>query len=96
MSEGLVDLTGGSSEKHFLSSSDTQMKIETGQFWKMLKKHHAAGYLMGCSFADHGKEGEHMNTQGIVYNHAYGIMDVREVNYFHSIHHIIFRLINYN
>ncbi len=80
MSEALVDLTGGSSEKFYLTNPDTQMKIETGQMWKMMKKNFRDGCIMGCSNVDNDKPGEHKNTQGIVYNHAYGIMEVREID----------------
>lgn len=39
MSEALVDLTGGASDKYHLRSPETKESIESGQFWKDLKKY---------------------------------------------------------
>lgn len=39
MAEGLVDLTGGASEKYNLTAPETADLIESGQFWKDLKKY---------------------------------------------------------
>jgi hypothetical protein len=51
MAEALVDLTGGCSEKYNLRAPETAEIIETGQFWKDLKKYHQQGYLIGCANA---------------------------------------------
>ena len=39
MSESMVDLTGGCSEKYNLRAPETAEPIENGQFWKDLKKY---------------------------------------------------------
>jgi hypothetical protein len=49
MSSSLVDLTGGVSEKANLRAPETAEIIESGQFWKDLKKYHQLGYLLGCA-----------------------------------------------
>jgi hypothetical protein len=49
MAEALVDLTGGASEKYNLRAPETKENIESGQFWKDLKKYFQAGFLLGCS-----------------------------------------------
>ena len=36
--EALVDMTGGVAEKHDLRHPDIKQAVETGQFWKDLKK----------------------------------------------------------
>ena len=41
MSESLVDLTGGVSEKFHFRAPETTEAIEGGQFWKDLKKFHS-------------------------------------------------------
>lgn len=39
--EALVDMTGGVAEKHDLKNNpDIKQSVETGQFWKDLKKQH--------------------------------------------------------
>lgn len=40
MAEALVDLTGGCSEKYNLRAEETSSIIESGQFWKDMKKYH--------------------------------------------------------
>ena len=40
MAEGLVDLTGGVSEKFNLKAPEMKQALETNQFWKELKKYH--------------------------------------------------------
>lgn len=49
MAQGLVDLTGGVSEKYNLTTPDMQEKLASGQFWKDMKKWASLGYLIGCS-----------------------------------------------
>jgi calpain len=83
MAQALVDLTGGCSEKYNLRAPETVEQIENGQFWKDLKKHHQLGYMIGCANAmkdTEGKQEDGMGTQGILYNHAYGMMDVRDID----------------
>jgi hypothetical protein len=46
--EALVDMTGGVKEKFDLLSPDMKSSLETGQFWKDLKKFHQLGYVIVC------------------------------------------------
>ena len=49
MNIGLVDLTGGIAEKFNFKDPDTAEMIATGQLWKMVKRFHSSGFLLGCS-----------------------------------------------
>lgn len=40
MAEGLVDLTGGASEKYNLRAPEVAKQIESQMFWKEIKKYH--------------------------------------------------------
>jgi len=83
MTEALVDLTGGASEKYNLRDPDTTKMIENGEIWSMLKKNHQLGYLLGCANSqknDKGEAEEAMGDKGILANHAYGIMDTRDID----------------
>ena len=83
MNEALVDLTGGVSEKFHLRAPETAESIEGGQFWKDLKKYHSQGFLLGCANTvkdENGNLDEGMGNSGILFNHAYGIQQIREVD----------------
>lgn len=76
MNEALVDLTGGVSEKFHFRAPETVEAMETGTFWKDLKKWHQQGFLLGCANTvkdENGNLEEGMGNSGILYNHAYGI-----------------------
>lgn len=78
--EAMVDLTGGVSEKILLEAQEVKEAMESGQLWKELRKYFQAGYLLGCSNSrkdEDGNQEEGAGNQGIQYNHAYGIMDIR-------------------
>ena len=80
MVEALVDLTGGVSEKISLEAPETIEIRKSGQLWKMLTKYHQLGYMLGCAKSikdEDGNQEEGMGNQGILYNHAYGILDIR-------------------
>jgi len=80
MAEALVDLTGGVSEKISLEVPETIEMRDNGQLWKMLTKYHQLGYMVGCSKVvknEDGTQEETMGNQGILHNHAYGILDIR-------------------
>ena len=80
MSEALVDLTGGVSEKVLLESPETIEIRDNGVLWKELVKYYQQGYLFGCSKKVANEDGnpeEGMGNQGIQYNHAYSILDIR-------------------
>ena len=80
MAESLVDLSGGVSEKYNLKAPETQEKFDTNNMlWKEIKKYHQLGYLIGCAATkkdEDGKQEETTSHTGLLYNHAYGIMDV--------------------
>eukprot|EP00163_Fabomonas_tropica_P007978 TRINITY_DN175_c0_g3_i1.p1 TRINITY_DN175_c0_g3~~TRINITY_DN175_c0_g3_i1.p1 ORF type:complete len:872 (-),score=214.61 TRINITY_DN175_c0_g3_i1:462-3077(-) len=78
VAQGLVDLTGGASEKITLADDIVQRAIKSGALWKRLKRYDASGFLMGCAFQAAGGPAEADTGMGILQNHAYGIMDVVE------------------
>ena len=83
MTESLVDLTGGSSEKFNLRAPEVAELIENQIFWKDLKKYHQQGFLLGCYNVvkdDNGNKSEGAGQTGILFNHAYGILDIRDVD----------------
>jgi hypothetical protein len=83
MAESLVDLTGGASEKYNLRAPEIAEMIETQQFWKDIKKYHSQGFLVGCSNVvkdENGNKQDGAGQTGILFNHAYGILDVRELD----------------
>ena len=83
MGESMVDLSGGVSEKYNLTVPDVKSNLESGQFWKDLKKWHQLGYLIGCAKIvkdENGKQEEGSGTHGIMYNHAYGILRVVDID----------------
>ena len=79
MSQAMVDLTGGISEKLYLEAPECKEMIENGQLWKDLRKWRQQKFLLGCSKSvkdeDGNQEEENLNS-GIIQNHAYGIEDV--------------------
>ena len=82
MSEALVDLTGGVSEKFHFRAPETTEAIEGGQFWKDLKKYHSQGFLLGCANTvkdENGNPEDGQGNSGILFNHAYGIEKIVEV-----------------
>ncbi len=81
LSQALVDLTGGVSEKLFLEAPEVKEMIENDQLWKDLKKWKAQNFLLGCAKSvkdEDGNQEEEIITSGTFVNHAYGIMDIRE------------------
>lgn len=82
MAEALVDLTGEASEKFNLRDPNTTGLIENGEFWNMIIRYFKQGCLMGCSNSVKENEAENheeMGGDGIWSNHAYGVMDVRDI-----------------
>jgi len=83
MTEGLVDLTGGSSIKYNMKDPEVWKLHESGELWQILLKYHNLKCLLGCAHSqvnEAGDQHEVMGTAGILNNHAYGIMDVREID----------------
>ena len=85
MPEALVDLTGGVTEKHDLKQSTgeagqtaSSLSGKAAELWRTLKQNFQTGYVMGCSFNDKKLKVE-ISPEGIVVNHAYGIISVREI-----------------
>ena len=73
----MVDLTGMVSENYDLKSPEMRHSLESGQFWKDLKKYMAQGYLVSCANIVEDEDGrpERGNgPKGILYNHAYSIL----------------------
>jgi hypothetical protein len=82
MSDALVDLTGEAVEKFNLRDPHTTQLIENGEMWNMLLRYYKSGCLLGCTNSvksQDGESGEEMGSQGIWNNHAYGILEVRDI-----------------
>jgi hypothetical protein len=82
MIEALVDLTSETSEKYNLRAIETAQKISSGEFWDLMLKYFRMGCLMGCANSAKEaevEEGEAMGVDGILNNHAYGVLEVRDI-----------------
>eukprot|EP01128_Nolandella_sp_AFSM9_P006737 TRINITY_DN3534_c0_g1_i2.p1 TRINITY_DN3534_c0_g1~~TRINITY_DN3534_c0_g1_i2.p1 ORF type:complete len:1010 (-),score=203.23 TRINITY_DN3534_c0_g1_i2:69-2660(-) len=75
VAEALTDLTGEPGEI-LVEMNDSD------KFWKKILRYHEAGYVMGCAKESKGDdEVTEMETpEGLLMNHAYGILHVEEVN----------------
>lgn len=77
VSEAMVDLTGMVAEKYELQkSAELTHSLNTGQFWRDVKKYLALGYLVSCAniVLDDENHPERGNgPKGINYNHTYSI-----------------------
>ena len=78
--DSMVDLSGGIAEKYTLT--DEKVKAQKSQLWQKIKTGNKLQYFMGCSAKDKSKSSDQSSGQGIVYNHAYGIMAIEE---FHAL-----------
>eukprot|EP00826_Nyctotherus_ovalis_P053884 TRINITY_DN7032_c0_g4_i1.p1 TRINITY_DN7032_c0_g4~~TRINITY_DN7032_c0_g4_i1.p1 ORF type:complete len:326 (+),score=98.03 TRINITY_DN7032_c0_g4_i1:42-980(+) len=81
MQEGLVDLTGGITEKinvRDVVGDGPIQPAKTVELWKAMKQSFQQGYLMGCSLNDKNAKVS-MSPEGIVVNHAYGVISIREI-----------------
>ena len=58
MSEGMVDLTGGVSEKFNLTTDQNIAKLDDGSFWKMMKSYLKQGFLIGIAWSKKDENGE--------------------------------------
>jgi hypothetical protein len=79
VAEALVDLTGGSSEKMLLTDPKIQSMVENGKLWTKLKKYMEWGYLVCCSMSIQGGRFEEEGAAGILTNHAYSVLYIKEV-----------------
>jgi len=81
MQEGLVDLTGGITEKinvRDVIGDGPIQPAKTLELWKSMKQSFQQGYLIGCSLNDKNAKVS-MSPEGIVVNHAYGVISIREI-----------------
>eukprot|EP00003_Mantamonas_plastica_P019464 TRINITY_DN3179_c0_g1_i2.p1 TRINITY_DN3179_c0_g1~~TRINITY_DN3179_c0_g1_i2.p1 ORF type:complete len:793 (-),score=249.36 TRINITY_DN3179_c0_g1_i2:962-3340(-) len=74
----LVDLTGGVPETVEFDAADTAKEIADDVFWKRLLKYQRESFLMSCAISN-DLAVEKDNGQGILLNHAYGILRCVEV-----------------
>lgn len=82
MGEGMVDISGGVSEKFNLKAPETRELLENGQFWKQMKQNLKQGFLIGCANSmknEDGKTEEGTGPNGITFNHAYGLLRMEDV-----------------
>jgi len=83
MGEGMVDISGGVSEKFNLKAPETRELLENGVFWKQMKMNLKNGYLIGCANSqktEDGKQEEGTGPNGITFNHAYGLLKAEDVS----------------
>lgn len=80
--EALVDMTGGVTEKYDLLSPEMKGSLESGQFWKDLKKYHSQGFVIVCENVvedEDKKPVEGYGVKGIQFNKAYGILRMADL-----------------
>jgi len=85
ISEALVDLSGGSSDKILLTEDKIRAMIEDGRLWSKILNYMKWGYLLCCSNSDAHALMEDEGDSGIIKNHAYTILDVTEAGGFHFV-----------
>ena len=80
ISEGLVDLTGGVSDAYSLTDPSTQKMIESDQLWSLLMTSFHSRFHLGCVnyVESKGTKNADTGTHGILENHYYGIIEIRE------------------
>ena len=77
VTDGMVDLTGGFPRVLYFDKLGDE--IASGGLWtRLLENHQSGNYIMGCAKSTSGTR-EADTGQGILQGHAYGIMEVREV-----------------
>eukprot|EP00003_Mantamonas_plastica_P033400 TRINITY_DN9554_c0_g1_i2.p1 TRINITY_DN9554_c0_g1~~TRINITY_DN9554_c0_g1_i2.p1 ORF type:complete len:197 (-),score=63.77 TRINITY_DN9554_c0_g1_i2:92-682(-) len=76
VSTGLVDMTGGCAEQ--LRFDDMKQEVQNGKLWKIILRNIKEGFLMGCGFSASGGSIEGDMGNGILMNHAYGLLDAQE------------------
>lgn len=69
-------MSGGHGEKIDFKCSESKQSVADGSLWKKFLSFHKNGYLMGCG--THAGKDTNVNSLGIVYGHAYSILDVVE------------------
>jgi hypothetical protein len=48
IAEALVDMTGGVADEYDLNKPENKANLESGQFWKDIKKSHGQGFIIVC------------------------------------------------
>jgi len=81
LADALVDLTGGSIETHDLTRSPASDWAASGELWHMVKRWFSSGCLMAVVLEEEEDDDlTEVTADGILPNHAYGILDVAEVD----------------
>ncbi|KAL1529927.1 hypothetical protein AB1Y20_000855 [Prymnesium parvum] len=87
----LTDLTGGVGESIDFSTDDSILEIADGSMWRRLMRYGSKdNYLLGAAnsqsaIPDNGSEGEvQVTDHGILVNHAYTLLAVKEVGEMYS------------
>jgi len=82
----IVDLSGGVGERIDLLDEDTVVEISDGSLWQRLLRYQTKeNYMLACALVrdevvDRGTKADpHATDLGILVNHAYTLLDVREV-----------------
>ena len=82
----MADLTGGVSESIDMTDDDSVLEIADGSMWKRLLRYgEKSNYLLGCALSqasvpDNGGDGDVQVTDfGILVNHAYTLLAIKEV-----------------
>jgi hypothetical protein len=78
----MVDVSGGVSEKFDLTTPEMQEALAQGSFFKELMRYNNLGYLIGCANSVQDEEGldsDGSGSQGIRWNHAYGLERIEEL-----------------
>jgi len=79
VSDGLVDINKRGQGDQFNMHEEAFLRLmENGAAWPKILMWHNQGYLLGASTPDH-PDHDSAVISGIVQGHAYGILDVREV-----------------
>lgn len=76
--DALVDLTGGAGEEIDLTNEVAQLDLASGHLWSQLQRFKQEGFLLGAG-SPSGSD-VHVSSSGIVQNHAYSLLQVREVD----------------
>ena len=76
----LEHLTNGISQFIDMRSSETDQQYNTGELWSKLQFYRQKSYLMGAG-SPNGSDSD-VSELGIVFGHAYSILDVAEIDGF--------------
>jgi len=75
-------MTGGVADKYDLTKPETKSAVDSGQFWKDLKKSHQQGFIVVCENVvedEDGKPVEGYGVKGIQFNKAYGMLKMADL-----------------